>query len=631
MPKSHSQRLSKVSLALLATVFVISCQTTTVVKPVFTDQITSEEKIIALNYEQQQQWDQAASMYRFLADSSTTTERSSYLQKAALMMFKAERYAELEDFYDGLSDGDLQQADATRRDVLLAIIYFDKGKTYQSLGNLPDLDAITDPAYKALALNVRSKGVLAIGDPLESARLRIQIGQYLQSDLETTANHDFIWDALNRITEPNIIKTLSQQQTVALRGWLELNLIARRSNMLPARIEPWIQKWHEVYRGHEAALLFADSLVEESKLIYIDPTRIALLLPLSDKLQKVAEAIQNGFLYAYYNDPDPEPKPILEIVNVSSDPQQFHLQYNKTIQNGADFIVGPLDKKLVNELQVYQSLAVPTLTLNYADDDSKSIKNLYQFGLLPEDEAEQIADYALIKGHYHAVTLIPDSDLGERMNKAFTQRFEKLGGQVVESARYPSQKTDYTPAITQLLNLNSSTRRHAVLDQVTGQKSEFIPRRRQDVDMIFISGNPRQARLIKPQLKFHHAKDLPVYATSSISSGVSAPDIDRDLDEILFVDTPWALNNTTNADFARVNKLWPGDSERYARFFALGIDAYKLIPSLRRLLINPEEKQALNSGTLSVDKNGRIHRELILATYTKGIAQLLKESVEASE
>lgn len=146
--------------------------------------------------------------------------------------------------------------------------------------------------------------------------------------------------------------------------------------------------------------------------------------------------------------------------------------------------------------------------------------------------------------------------------------------------------------------------------------------------MIFIAGNPRQARLIKPQLKFHHAKDLPVYSTSSISSSNSDPDADRDLDEILFVDTPWALTNTTNPDFAAINKLWPKQNDRYARFFALGIDAYNLIPSLRRLMITPEEKVALNSGTISVDKNGRVHRELILATYLKGRAEVLKQSVE---
>lgn len=630
MDNQHKFKLIKLNLFIVIVLLVSSCGTTTsLIKPRLSEELTLESKIIAANYEQDFDWEQAAHMYQYLADHSIQPERSRYLQKTALMLYKNQQYDDVSTFYAELAEDEILENEFLHRDTLLAGIYFENGKTYQSLGNLPDLELITDPTYRALALNIRSKGVLAIGKPLDSANLRIQIGQYLESEYEVRENHQFIWDALNRITEPNIIKALSQQQTIPLRGWLELNLIARRSNMLPAKIEPWIKKWHEIYVDHEASFSFAEQLVEESKLIYINPTRIALLLPLSDKLKSVSEAIQNGFLYAYYN--DPEEKPMLEIVNVSSDPQDFYLQYNQAIQNGADFIVGPLDKKLVNELQLNESLRIPTLTLNYADDAEQGINNLYQFGLRPEDEAEQIADYALINSQYYAVTLTPDSKLGDRLNKAFTERFEALGGQVVESARYPSRKNDYSPSIKQLLNLNSSNRRHSILDQVTGQKSEFIPRRRKDVDMVFIAGNPRQARLIKPQLKFHHAIDLPVYATSSISSSISDPDADRDLNGILFVDTPWALTNTINPEFAAIKNLWPKQSERYARFFALGIDAYHLIPSLRRLMINPEEKVALNTGTVTVDKNGRVHRELILATYLKGRAEVLKQSVETVE
>lgn len=585
--------------------------------------------MIAQQYENEAQWDLANEMYLYLAQNSIQPERSSYLQKAALMLAKAGRFDEIEDYYLALEEGDLTPEDNIHKGVLLSDVYFNRGKIYQSLGNLPDLETILSPTYKALALNIRSKGILAIGKPLQSAELRIQIGEFLESESEIMQNHDFIWDALNRISEPNIIKALAKPQTVEMRGWLELNLIARRSNMIPAKIEPWLDKWYDLYPDHEAALDFAQSLLAESQLIYIKPTRIALMLPFSDKFKNVATAIQNGFLYGYYN--SPEEKPQLEIVNVSADVEDFYLQYNQAIQNGADFIVGPLDKKLVNQLLLNEALRVPTLTLNYADTDSHGINNLYQFGLRPEDEAEQIADYALINAHYHAVTLTPASKLGDRLQKAFTKRFEALGGQVVGNARYPSAKNDYSASIKRLLNLSDSESRHAILDQINGQKSEFIPRRRQDVDMVFISGNPRQARLIKPQLKFHHAKDLPVYATSSISSSSQDTDADRDLDEIQFVDTPWALDNTENSDYQKISALWPKQSGRYAKFFALGLDAYRLIPSLRRLMLNPQETLSMNTGTITVDSNGRIHRELILATYLKGRAQVLKQSVESTE
>ena len=145
--------------------------------------------------------------------------------------------------------------------------------------------------------------------------------------------------------------------------------------------------------------------------------------------------------------------------------------------------------------------------------------------------------------------------------------------------------------------------------------------------MVFIAGNPRQARLIKPQLKFHYAKDLPVYATSSISSGVIDQDADRDLNEILFVDTPWALDHENNADYQQVRQNWPDQSQRFAKFFALGLDAYRLIPALRQLLINPEQQLALNSGKVNVDKNGRVHRELLLAIFERGQPRLLNQEL----
>ena len=274
---------------------------------------------------------------------------------------------------------------------------------------------------------------------------------------------------------------------------------------------------------------------------------------------------------------------------------------------------------------------MPTLTLNYADDAARGVENLYQFGLSPEDEAEQVADYALVDGRYHALTLTPDTRLGERLRQAFSRRFEALGGRVVGGADYAARKNDYSVPIKRMLNLTSSYRRHDILQTVLGRKVEFIPRRRQDVDMIFIVGNPRQARLIKPQLKFHHAKDLPVYATSSVSSGTPDPDADRDLNGLLFVDTPWSLQNESNSDYQQVAKRWPKSVKRYGRFFALGIDAYRMIPSLRRLLINPGEKIPMNTGVITVDRNGRIHRELLLATFEKGLARVVKQAVEAPE
>ena len=615
------------ALLCLATVLLFGCQTTGPLEPSHNVRVTPEDRILATRFEAEQAWDLAHDMYRHMARQSEQPQRSRYAQLAALMLHRAGQLDRIEAYYQQLADSDLQPTEFNERDVLLAAVYFDEGKIYQALGNLPDLDSIVAPAYKAIALDIRSRGVLAIGKPMEAVELGIQIDQFLDGEQAIDENHAFIWDALGRISETRIVAQLKEGTPTELRGWLELNLIARRSRMMPATIEPWLTKWHELFGEHAAAPRFAPNLLADARQLHIQPTRIALLLPLDGKFKAVAEAIQNGLLYAYYQQQE-ETRPVLDIIPISEDPQLFLAQYQNAIHNGADFVIGPLRKELVNQLAFQPELQVPTLTLNYADDSDHAIRNLYQFGLKPEDEAEQVADYALQHGLYHAVTLTPDTSVGQRLKQAFTRHFEALGGRVVESAHYPASKHDYSNAIKSLLNLSGSEQRHSVLTQITGRQSEFIPRRRQDVDMVFVSGNPRQARLIKPQLKFHHAKDLPVYATSSISSSISDPDADRDLDEILFVDTPWALDNANNPDFQAIRDLWPQASERYAKFFALGLDAYRLIPSLRHLMINPDQSRAMNTGRISVDSRGQIHRNLMLATYQRGVARPLTSDGE---
>ncbi len=263
-----------------------------------------EEDIIrAFQFEIDKEWLQAAVVYDNLARASVQPERSGYLIKIALMYYRAGLYDEIDPYFDGLDEQDIEPADLKHKQIVQAGGYFGNGKIYQSLLALPEIEEIDDYAFKALALSIRSRGVLSIGKPLESARMRMQIREFLNTPMKIEENNDFIWEALNRISEPAMIRALSEPQTVETRGWLELNLIARRSNMLPVKMEPWIDKWYERYGEHPAAINYAIKLLEESKQVYIQPTRIALMLPFSGRLEKVAKAIQNGFLYAYYQDP----------------------------------------------------------------------------------------------------------------------------------------------------------------------------------------------------------------------------------------------------------------------------------------------------------------------------------------
>jgi len=634
----------KLLISALLIIIISACQTTTQTPNQIESQDsnliprvetpitpTTDEILAAFELESSQYWSDAALAYQELADKSKQPERSSFLIKSAFMLYQAGNFSDIPTFFDSLQESDILEQDRPYRTTLLVGSYFREDVSYQGLLTLPPIENIIDWRYKVLALKIRSESTLAIGKPKESAVLRMQISAYLKTSTEVERNHDFIWAALNQMPESLITEELSKPQTTQTRGWLELNLIARLSNLQPEKIKPWIKKWNALYTGHAAGKTFVSNVLEESKKSNIRPKRIALMLPFSGRLDQVSKAIQNGFLYAYYQErtvQDPSLKPQIDIINASTDSADFNIQYNKAIEDGADFVVGPINKDLVELLQTHESLQVPTLTLNYGNDANQSHLNLYQFGLRPEDEAEQIANYALANGKTHALTLVPDTQWGKRLHQAFKSQFEALGGLVVGSETYPSQKSDYSVSIKKLLNLTTSNLRKSMIQQVIGQPVKFDPRRRQDVDMIFIAANSRQARLIKPQLKFHHAQGLPIYATSHISSSDANINDDRDLNGILFTDIPWILENKNNLDHQNISKLWPDSSDRFSRLFALGIDAYQLIPSLYRLKINPQMSILQHTGVLTVDNKGRVKRSLLMATYKKGSAELVKPQLQ---
>jgi outer membrane PBP1 activator LpoA protein len=278
-----------------------------------------------------------------------------------------------------------------------------------------------------------------------------------------------------------------------------------------------------------------------------------------------------------------------------------------------------------------ESLAVPTLGLNYALPAAND--SLFQFSLAPEDEAREVAERAWLEGYAQAAILVPNNRLGERLNLAFTERWQELGGIVVSESHYLDDKNDFATPIKDLLNISDSERRQRRVRQLLGDKVEFIPRRRQDIDFVFLAANPRQARLIRPQMKYHHAGDLPLLGTSHLYGGRKNRPQDRDMDDILFCDMPWTLNApSAKQGLKQLNTtaLKPHRGQ-LQRLLAMGIDAYQLVSLLPMLEAYPYERYQGETGTLRVAEGRRIGRRLQWAQFERGIAKLKKEAITDDE
>ena len=344
---------------------------------------------------------------------------------------------------------------------------------------------------------------------------------------------------------------------------------------------------------------------------------MALLLPLSGNNSGAGNAIKNGFFGAYFAAVaglDSEQEIRVYDVNDSGGARSAYAQ---AVADGAEFVVGPLLRRSVGDLATEIILPVPVLTLNYLAGDIPPPPEFYQFALAPEDEAASAAQRAIADGYTRAVALTPATPWGQRVLNSFATEFEGLGGTLLDYRNYEPAVQDFAFEIEGLMSLSQSVQRYDRMRANIGGPLQFDPRRRQDVEFIFLGADAQVGRLMKSQLKFHYSGDLPVYSTSFIYSldGRS----DSDLNDVMFADTPWVVSPPPwIADFpALYAEYWPAE-KRLSRLHAMGYDAYHLVGNLYSSRENRMGEVMGATGRLFLDSNNRVHRKLAWAQFVQG-------------
>ena len=443
---------------------------------------------------------------------------------------------------------------------------------------------------------------------------RVQLDAYLIDEKDKNRNNKKIWAALSTLSTTQLNNQRTDNPVIS--GWLDLARVMRSGQKNISKLENDLLDWGTRNPAHPVSKAFLSELIDNYQADSLTAKHIAVLLPMSGSLSKVSAAIKNGLLSAYYNDADASIKPAIDFYDSSDDSQSFRQLYEQAIDRGATDIIGPLDKTTINQLAQQRELAVPVLTLNYSENVFNNTENLFQFGLSPEDEARQVAELAIRQNKLRAAVFYPDSDWGMRLNKAFSEHYESLGGKVLAVKNYTTSSNDYRRPIRALFNLDLSDIRHRRVENIISARTQSEPYRRQDIDMIFLAATHHSARGIMPAFKFHHASTLPVYSTSHVYTGKINRDLDRDLDGLTFCDLPWILQNTSPLKKVFIQN-WPRQ-ESLTRLFALGIDAYHLVYNLDYLKKNSYAFYDGQTGNIQLDENNRITRKLLWARFKGG-------------
>lgn len=567
----------------------------------------------------------AALLLSELAASVPSPKKQEYQLQIASLLLQGNYLLQAEQILAEINVEGLDTSFKIQKTLLGAQLALAQQQPEQAIEQLESISSIIKSASPELQKEFYNKQIDAFytrQDYAGSAMARQSLNELLTDEEQIRENHEIILRDLQELNPSDLSSLSDRPFDSTMAGWVELAYIAKTAGdetQAQQNIDAWMQK----YPNHPVDLNILKTIVSQQPEALGRPTQIALILPTKGRFAKASKAVQDGFLAGYYSQKDDAHKPSIRIYEEGDDPNQIRNVYEQAVTDGADFVVGPLNKSSVNALSTSGEFPTPVLALNYSETVSDNTdNNFFQISLSPEQEARQVAEHAWLDGHQKAAVLIPNTKWGDRVYDAFKARWEELGGEVVEVQSYNAKKSDYGLPIKKLLNIDESEKRAREIKSLVNMKMEYEPRRRNDVDMIFMAAFSRQGRLLRPQLRFHRATRTPVYATSHVYSGTLKPSMDRDMNDVKFSDMPWTLA-TSNPLKQKIEKLWPSSSKKYMRLYALGIDAFNVISELNRLRRNQFSSYQGETGLLYIDVNNRLLRRLVWAQFVGGKPQVL--------
>ena len=563
----------------------------------------------------------------WIAEAASAPEDAAALRlRAAQAWWNAGRPSRAGETARAIDPAELETGDRSRRALLLVRAALAGGAERDAFDALPSLEDMLALAESTVALELAIRVARRADRPLDAIRFRVALDPRLA---DPDANRETLWNLIRALPDeslrsPPAAGPAGSQQEAA--GWFELGRLARAHRVDFPAFSTAIRLWRNEYPDHPAEPSILPGLLDEIRREGLPPSHVALLLPLSGTFASAATAVRDGFLAAWYAAESAD-RPVVSVYDTGAEkPEKL---FRAAVAEGVDFVVGPLSKKAIARIASLEERSAPVLLLNALDRESARPAGgppIYQFALSPEDQARAVASFARRNGHTRAGLLVPETEWGARVADAFIDQWEASGAVVVARAAYRGAAEDLAQPVRELLGIDSSDARARRLRRILRRSIAHEPFPRGDLDFIFLAGFPREARLLRPQIIFLRAPDLPVYATSHVFAGVSEPQHDLDLDGIVFNDMPWVLDPAPREDALRERILaqWPAASEGFIRYYAFGADAYRLQRRIYRLADRPEEAAlAGRTGLLTVGPDARVHIAMPWARFRNGIPEPL--------
>lgn len=571
----------------------------------------------------------AAQEYERLAKSKRK-QRDYYTLLAAEAWRDEGEFGEVRRVLTDIKRKRLDEKQNTQLDLLLAEAFVQEGAFDQADALLTIPDDRIDDADRNRFLELRAKalgGLNRIGDAVAVRRdLQLRLSQDERRDNEAAVL------ALLKSAKPELLRselaTLSAADS--RRPWYEKSL--RDRSLFPARARLQPSRAAGVWQAGGDGEMHAEG--------YLSPGKTALLLPLSGEFAPAGKAVRDGFFTAWFADQN-RPRDQVRVYDTGNDRDTLMIALEAAIGDGANTLVGPLERVQVDTLFSNLPAGVRVLALNHPDMNPIPPQGTYQFALSPEEEAALAAERLFDSGVRRSAVLISQEDWAERASKAFTAQFTALGGSVLSERAIAPAAVKFPDELDALIGAPRFEYEATAADAATtdalgnplpAPKPKLLPVLRADgPEALFVAIRGAQGRMLMPQLRVRGQDGLIVLATSHVATGINSANVDRDLDGISFLDAPFLFDSSTAVGVTReqLGAQIPAAGIS-PRLFAFGIDAGRLLPYMDFLRQNEGAYLEGATGQLLVDAFGRVRRYCSGYRFHNGLPILSEILVPAS-
>ena len=440
----------------------------------------------------------------------------------------------------------------------------------------------------------------------------VQLWQQQQSQLQSlqTRLEVQIWRLWQRVLHAAL---QDKSLPPALIPWVELRELLRNPLLAQSERENLLRQWSGRYSQHPAALVAKNLEMLLHRPNKNQNKRIAVVLPLSGPLQPAGLLVSAGVQIAWFNLQQSQDNHV-ELVFFDSN-QDAQTLTNQIMSSEVHLVLGPLDKRMVDDFSntlADNQLHPPVLLLNRTE---KPLPNtdFWQFGLPVEQEISALVRFARSNGYQRAGALMSETRSGLRAGDALETAWRDLGGDWI-GTEVVAARGDLTEIGRDLLLLEASRRRHALLERITGTKLVHRPRQRSDLDVLFIAAPGGRGHQVTAALAYNYLRGVPLYSLSNIYQPQETSNV-FDLESVTFMDMPWMIRPPQELGYdVGLTAL-----EYRKRLVAFGIDALNVALRLERAPPDERLPHWGATGLLTADNRQRLSWSPVPVTVKQGL------------